>query len=333
MVTDLDNLMQKIFSNCALLVALACGAYCTAAIAADAYPIKPIRLVVPFAPGGGSDVVGRIVGQKLTDSLGQTVVVDNRPGAASVLGTDLVAKSLADGYTLLLADLALTINPAYYVKQAPADPTKAFVGIAQVAETPYVLMVHPGVPAATIKDFIALAKAQPGKINVGSSGNGGGLHLTLELFKVKAGINLNHIPYKGGVPALNDTIAGQIQATFIGLGGTLQFVQNGRVRALVVTSAKRTAALPEVPTLVETGYDVVVTNWYGVVTPAGTPQPVVTRLYEEIGRALLQSNVRERLTVTGLELVPQSPGRFQQFIASEVKRWAQAVKDARMQTE
>jgi len=325
--------MQAIFKRHVLVLAIACGAYCTAAISADGYPAKPIRLVVPFAPGGGSDVVGRLVGQKLSDSLGQAVVVDNRPGAASMLGTDLVAKSQADGYTLLLADLALTINPAYYVKQAPADPAKSFVGIAQVAETPYVLMVHPGVPAATIKDFIALAKAQPGKINVGSSGNGGGLHLTLELFKVKAGINLNHIPYKGGVPALTDTMAGQIQATFIGLGGTLQYVQNGRVRALVVTSARRNAALPELPTLVELGYDVIVTNWYGVVTPAGTPEPVVNRLYDEIGRALKQPDVRERLAATGLELVPQSPGQFQKFITSETKRWAQAVKDARMQTE
>ena len=325
--------MQAIFKRHVLVLAIACGAYCTAAISADGYPAKPIRLVVPFAPGGGSDVVGRLVGQKLSDSLGQAVVVDNRPGAASMLGTDLVAKSQADGYTLLLADLALTINPAYYVKQAPADPAKSFVGIAQVAETPYVMMVHPGVPAATIKDFIALAKAQPGKINVGSSGNGGGLHLTLELFKVKAGINLNHIPYKGGVPALTDTMAGQIQATFIGLGGTLQYVQNGRVRALVVTSARRNAALPELPTLVELGYDVIVTNWYGVVTPAGTPEPVVNRLYDEIGRALKQPDVRERLAATGLELVPQSPGQFQKFITSETKRWAQAVKDARMQTE
>ncbi len=325
--------MQTIVRFHVLVLAIACGAYCAGALSADGYPTKPVRLVVPFAPGGGSDVVGRIVGQKLTDSLGQTVVVDNRPGAASMLGTDLVAKSQPDGYTLLLADLALTINPAYYVKQAPADPAKQFVGIAQVAETPYVLMVHPGLPAATIKDFIALATAQPGKINIGSSGNGGGLHLTLELFKLKAGINLNHIPYKGGVPALTDTMAGQIQGTFIGLGGTLQYVQNGRVRALVVTSAKRNATLPELPTLIELGYDVIVTNWYGVVIRAGTPQPVINRLYEDIGRALAQPDVRERFTATGLELVPQSPGRFQQFIAEEGRRWAQAVKDARMQTE
>ncbi len=303
-----------------------------AAVAAD-YPTRPIRLVVPFAPGGGSDVVGRIIGVKLTENLGQTVVVDNRPGAASMLGTDLVAKSLPDGYTLLLADLALTTNVAYYTKQALPDPLKTFVPVALIAETPYILMVHPGVPAQTIKEFMALAKAQPGKLNVGSSGNGGGLHLTLELFKLKAGLDLNHIPYKGGGPAVADTIAGQIQATFIGMGGSLQYVQAGRLRPLVVTSTKRSAALPNVPALVELGYDVVVTNWYGVVAPAGTPQPVVQRLYDEIGRALAQRDTLDRLRGTGLEPVAQSPGHFRQFIAAESKRWAQTVKDARIQTE
>jgi tripartite-type tricarboxylate transporter receptor subunit TctC len=244
-----------------------------------------------------------------------------------------VAKSLPDGYTLLLADLALTTNVAYYTKQALPDPLKTFVPVALIAETPYILMVHPSVPAQTIKEFMALAKAQPGKLNVGSSGNGGGLHLTLELFKLKAGLDLNHIPYKGGGPAVADTIAGQIQATFIGMGGSLQYVQAGRLRPLVVTSTKRSAALPNVPALVELGYDVVVTNWYGVVAPAGTPQPVIQRLYDEIGRALAQRDTLDRLRGTGLEPVAQSPGHFRQFIAAEAKRWAQTVKDARIQTE
>lgn len=325
--------MQNKFRKFATLLLFVCSACWAVAHAADTYPNRPIRLVVPFAPGGGSDVVGRIVGQKLSDSLGQIVVVDNRPGAASMLGTDLVAKSQPDGYTLLLADLALTSNAAYYKKQAPPDPLKNFVPVAMVAETPYVLMVHPGFPAANIKDFIAQAKAQPGKIAIGSSGNGGGLHLTLELFKLKAGIDLNHIPYKGGGPAVADTIAGQIQGTFIGMGGSLQFVQTGRLKPLVVTSTKRSAVLPNIPTLTELGYDVVVTNWYGVVAPAGTPLPIVTRLYDEIGRGLAQADMRERIVVTGLEPVAQSPGHFQRWIESEIKRWAQTVKDARIQTE
>lgn len=323
--------MPSIVRSFTLALALVVPA--ASVLAAEAFPTRPIRLVVPFAPGGGSDVTGRIIGQKLTELLGQTVVVDNRPGAASMLGTELVAKSAPDGYTLLLADLALTINAAYYLKQPPADPVKSFVGVALVAETPYVLMVHPSVPAANIKEFLALARAQPGKINVGSSGNGGGLHLTLELFKLKAGLDLNHIPYKGGGPALNDTVAGQIQATFIGMGGSLQFVQNNRLRALAVTSTKRSAALPNVPTLTELGFDVVVTNWYGVVAPAGTPQPVVKRLYDEIGRALAMPDVRERLLATGLEPAPQSPGAFHRMIESELKRWRQTIKDARIPTE
>jgi tripartite-type tricarboxylate transporter receptor subunit TctC len=316
-----------------LALALGLGASAGPSFAADAWPTRPIRLVVPFAPGGGSDVTGRIIGQKLSELLAQSVVVDNRPGAASMLGTDLVARAAADGYTLLLADLALTINPAYFVKQPPADPVKSFIGVALIAETPYILMVNPGVPAMNMKEFVALARAQPGKLNIGSSGNGGGLHLTLELFKLRAGLDLNHIPYKGGGPAINDTVAGQIQGTFIGMGGSLPFVQNKRLRPLAVTSTRRSAALPEVPTLTELGFDVVVTNWYGVVAPAATPRPVVQRLYEEIGRAMAAPDVRERLQATGLEPAAQVPGQFQRLIESELKRWRQTISDARIRTE
>jgi len=325
--------MHAVLRGVVSVLSFAIGAQGVSAIAAETFPTRPIRLVIPFAPGGGSDVTGRIVGQKLSEQLGQSVIIDNRPGAASMLGTDLVARAAPDGYTLLLADLALAINAAYYVKQPPADPVKTFIGVALVAETPYILMVNPAVPAQTIKEFIALAKAQPGKLNVGSSGNGGGLHLTLELFKLKAGLDLNHIPYKGGGPALNDTMAGQIQATFIGMGGSLQFVQNNRLRPLAVTASKRSAALPNVPTLTELGLDVVVTNWYGIVAPIATPKPVVQRLYDEVGRALAASDVRERLQTTGLEPAAQSPGQFQRLIESEVKRWQQTIREARIQTE
>ena len=303
------------------------------AIAADAWPIRPIRLVVPFAPGGGSDVTGRIIGQKLSELMAQSVVVDNRPGAASMLGTDVVARAAGDGYTLLLADLALTINPAYFVKQPPADPVKAFTGVALIAETPYILMVNPAVPATTVKEFLALARAQPGKLNIGSSGNGGGLHLTLELFKLRAGLDLNHIPYKGGGPAVNDAVAGQIQGTFIGMGGSLPYVQTKRLRPLAVTSVKRSAALPDVPSMTELGHDVVVTNWYGIAAPSATPKAVVQRLYDEVGRAMAATDVRERLQATGLEPAAQSPGQFQRMIESEAKRWRQTIRDARIPTE
>ena len=325
--------MHAVLRGIVSVLSFAIGAQGVSAIAAETFPTRPIRLVIPFAPGGGSDVTGRIVGQKLSEQLAQSVIIDNRPGAASMLGTDLVARAAPDGYTLLLADLALAINAAYYVKQPPADPVKTFIGVALVAETPYILMVNPAVPAQTIKEFIALAKAQPGKLNVGSSGNGGGLHLTLELFKLKAGLDLNHIPYKGGGPALNDTMAGQIQATFIGMGGSLQFVQNNRLRPLAVTASKRSAALPKVPTLTELGLDVVVTNWYGIVAPIATPKPVVQRLFDEVGRALTAQDVRERLQTTGLEPAAQSPGQFQRLIESEVKRWQQTIREARIQTE
>jgi tripartite-type tricarboxylate transporter receptor subunit TctC len=303
------------------------------AIAADAWPSRPIRLVVPFAPGGGSDVTGRIIGQKLSELMAQSVVVDNRPGAASMLGTDVVARAAGDGYTLLLADLALTINPAYFVKQPPADPVKAFTGVALIAETPYILMVNPAVPATTVKEFLALARAQPGKLNIGSSGNGGGLHLTLELFKLRAGLDLNHIPYKGGGPAVNDAVAGQIQGTFIGMGGSLPYVQTKRLRPLAVTSVKRSAALPDVPSMTELGHDVVVTNWYGIVAPSATPKAVVQRLYDEVGRAMAATDVRERLQATGLEPAAQAPGQFQRMIESEAKRWRQTIRDARIPTE
>ena len=326
--------MPQMITHVATAVAVALGLACASAIAADnTYPTRPVRLVVPFAPGGGSDVVGRTIGQKLTEFLGQTFVVDNRPGAASMLGTEIVAKAPADGYTLLLADIAFTVNSAYYVKQVRFDILKDFVPIALVAETPYVLLVNPAVPAATFKEFLALATSQPGKVNLGSSGNGTGPHLTLELLKLRTGVNINHVPYKGGFPALSETMAGQIQATIIGMGGVLQFVESGKVRPLAVADRKRSAALPKVPTFGELGADIVVTNWYGVVGRAGTPQPVLKRLYDEIGRALTQPDVRERLKNTGLEPVAQTPGHFQRHIESELKRWNQVIKEARIQTE
>jgi tripartite-type tricarboxylate transporter receptor subunit TctC len=325
------SLPSRCLGVIAAVVSIGIGVSATAV--AETFPTRAIRLVVPFAPGGGSDVTGRILGQKLGELFGQSVVVDNRPGAASMLGTDIVARAAPDGHTLLLADLALTINSAYYVKQPPADPVKAFTAVALVAETPYVLVVNPAVAASTLQEFVALAKAQPGRINIGSSGTGGGLHMTLELFRGRAGIDVNHVPYKGGGPAVNDTVAGQIQATFIGIGGALPFVQNNRLRPLAVTSLKRNAALPNLPTLTESGYDIVVTNWYGVVAPSATPRPVVQRLYETIGRALEAREVRERLQASGLDPAAQVPGQFQRLIESELKRWRQTIRDAKIPTE
>lgn len=311
-----------------------CVACCAPALAADGYPVKPVRMVVPYAPGGGSDVVARIVGQKMAESLGQTVVIDNRPGAAGMLGADLVANALADGYTLLLADAAFTINSSYYTKQAHYDALKSFTAVALIADTPYLLMAHPGVAASNLKEFIALAKAQPGKINVGSSGNGSGSHLVGELFKLKAGVNMNHIPYKGAGPSTADVMAGQIQATFAGAAGVVALVKSGRLKALVAASAKRSPLLPDVQTFIEQGFpDMVVTNWYGIAAPAATPPAIVKRLYAEITRAVAQPDVRERLTNAALDPVTPSPDQFRNLIEVEMKRWAQVIKDANLKTE
>ena len=291
-------------------------------------------MVVPYAPGGGSDIVARIVGQKMTDTLGQSIIIDNRPGAAGMLGADIVANAVADGYTLLLADSSFTINSSYYTKQVHYDARKSFVPVALIADTPYLLVVHPSVPAASLKDFIALAKAQPGKINVGSAGNGSGSHLTGELFKLKAGVDLNHIPYKGSGPSTADVVAGQIQATFATAPGAVPFIRSGRLKALVVASPKRSATLPDVPTFVESGFgDIVVTNWYGIVAPAQTAQSVVRRLYDELGRAIALPEVRERLAAAALEPVSQSPDQFRSLIDAELKRWSQVVREANIKTE
>lgn len=291
-------------------------------------------MIVPFAPGGGSDIVARIIGQKMGEALGQPIVIDNRPGASGMLGAELAANAPANGHTLLLADSSFTINTSYYTKQVRYDARKNFTPVALLADTPYLLVVHPGVPTPTLKEFIALARSQPGKINVGSGGNGGGSHLIGELFKLKAGVNLNHIPYKGSGPATADVVAGQIQSTFATAPGAVQFIKNGRLKALMVTIPKRNAALPDVPTSVESGFpDLIVTNWYGIVAPTSTPKPVVQRLYDEAGRSISLSDVRERLAAVALEPVPQAPDQFRSLIDLDLKRWANVIKDGNIRTE
>ena len=297
--------------------------------AADIYPSKPIRMVVPYAPGGGSDIVARIAGQKMSEALGQTIVVDNRPGAAGMLGADLAAVAPADGYTLLLADSSFTINSSYYTKQVHYDAQKSFVPVALVADTPYVLIVHPSVPAKSLAEFIALAKAQPGKINIGSAGNGSGSHLTGELFRLKAGVNFIHIPYKGSGPSTADVVAGQIQATFATAPGAVPFIKAGRLRALVAASPQRSATLPDVPTFVELGFkDIVVTNWYGIVAPGRTPQAIIAGMQEGIVSALRAPDVVQRMSADGSTPVGSSPAQFAAYLKSEVSRWRTFVREA-----
>ena len=310
------------------------AAWCATAAESGAYPTKPIRMIVPYAPGGGSDIVARIAGQKMNESLGQSIIIDNRPGAAGMVGTGIAAAAPGDGYTLLLADSSFTINTSYYTKQTHYDARKHFVPVALIADTPYLLVVHPSVAATSLKQFVALAKEQPGKINVGSAGNGSGSHLIGELFKLKSGVNFNHVPYKGSGPATADVVAGQIQATFATAPGAVPFIKAGKLRALVVATPKRSATLADVPTFIESGFpDIVVTNWYGIVAPAATPKPIVQRLYAETVRAVGLSDVRERLAAAALEPVQQTPGQFAQLIDAELKRWAQVIRDAKIRTE
>jgi tripartite-type tricarboxylate transporter receptor subunit TctC len=305
----------------------------SSALAQD-YPNKPIRLIVPYGAGGGSDFVGRLVGQKLTEQMGQSVVVDNRPGAASLLGTELAARAAPDGYTLLLADSGFTINPAYY-RNTRYDPLKDFDPITVVAETPYVLVVNPALPyAGSLAEFIAAAKAQPGKLNIGSAGNGSGTHLSGELFKLRAGLDLAHVPYKSAGASVADVVSGQIQSSMSSPPAAMTLIRAGRLKVLASAAANRTALLPDVPTFAELGVrGVHVTNWYSVMSVGGTPKPVLKRLHEELTRAIASPDMRERLAVGALEPAPNTPEEFRKMIAAELQRWAQVMREAGIRQE
>jgi tripartite-type tricarboxylate transporter receptor subunit TctC len=298
------------------------------------YPKRPIRLIVPFAAGGGSDFAGRLIAQRLTDQLGQTVVVDNRPGAASLLGTQIVARAQPDGYTLILADSGFTINIAFF-KDPKYDALKDFDPISVIAETPYILAVNPAPPhAASLKDFIAAAKAQPAKLTIGSAGSGSGTHMTGELFRLRAGINMTHVPYKSVGPAISDVVAGQIHSTIATAPVTLPLVKAGRLKMLAVASARRSKLLPDVPTLAESGVsDVVVSNWYSVMSVGGTPKPVIQRLHSEMTRAINAPEFRERLSQSALEPAPNTPEEFRKMVENEIQRWTRVIKDAGIRQE
>lgn len=301
---------------------------------AQDYPTRPIRLIVPFAPGGGSDFVGRLIGQKLAEQLGQQVVVDNRPGAASLVGTQIAARGAPDGYTLLLADAGFTINIAFF-KDPKYDALKDFEPVSVIAETPYILVVNPALPyAKSMKEFIAAARAQPGKIAIGSAGSGSGTHMTGELLKLRAGINLNHVPYKSVGPAMADVVAGQIQSTLSTPPTTLPLAKAGRLRILAAASASRSKLLPDVPTFAESGVsDVNVSNWYSVMSVGGTPKHVVKKLADEVHRAIASADMRERLANSALEAAPNTPEQFRAMVAGEIKRWVGVVKDAAIQQQ
>ena len=311
------------------VVLLMLALFSASAHAADPpYPDnKPIRLIVPAAPGGGADFVARILGQKLGEGLGQTVVVDNRAGASGTIAADNTAKAPADGHTLLMGQsTSIVIAPHMYAKLG-YETLRDLMPVTLVAQVPNILVVHPGVKAANVKELIALAKAQPDALNYGSSGNGAPSHLAGEMFKSAAGVGMVHVPYKGAGPAVNDLVAGQIQVMFAPIVAVLPQVKAGRLRALAVTSVARSAAAPDVPTLAESGlagYEI--SSWFGLFAPVATPPAVIERLYRESAKALQTAEVRERFAQEGAEPVGNAPGEFAAYVKSEYAKYGRIVK-------
>jgi tripartite-type tricarboxylate transporter receptor subunit TctC len=296
---------------------------------AQAYPNRPVRILVPFPAGAGVDIVARMLGLPLTDLWGQATVVDNRPGAGGTIACELAAKAAPDGYTLLLGNIStFAMAPSLY-KKVNYDPVQSFAPITLVNTSANVLVAHPSVPAATTQALIALAKAKPGQINYASAGSGTSPHLAAELFKSMAGVDLVHVPYKGSPQALTDLLGGQTQIMFASLVSALPHIRQARLRALGVTSLKRAAALPDLPAISEAGlrgYDVSV--WMGIVAPAGTPPAIIAQLNRQIAALLQSPDIRERLAVQGLEAASNSPAEFRTYIASEVRKWAVVIKQA-----
>lgn len=315
------------------ILALA-GTLCAAGACAQDYPVKPIRMIIPFVPGGANDVFGRLVGAKLTEAHGQQVIVENRGGAGGSLGMELAAKAPPDGYTLVLGNIAnLSVNPAIYRKLG-YNPLTDLQPITLLARLPSILVVHPSLPARNIRELITLARSQPARLTFGTGGGGSGSHLTMELFKQQAKIELVHIPYKGVGPAMIDLLAGQITMAFGAVPGAGPYVRNGRLRGLGVSSAERIPAYPDIPTIAQAGLPgFEATLWYGVLAPAGTPMPIVNRLHATITRALQTPDMKQRFVAEGAEPAGSTPQAFQAFIKSEMERWAVVVQAAGMRPE
>jgi len=293
---------------------------------AQNYPNKAVRFVVPFAPGGGTDIIGRIVAQSLNETLGQPVVVDNRGGAGSTLGTEIVAKSPADGYTLLFGNISLAFNATLYPKLR-YDTLRDLAPISLSAVQPNILVIHPGLPAKNLKEFIELARTNPGKYNYASAGTGSGTHLAAELLKLLAKIDVVHVPYKGTGPALTDLLGGQINMMVSTFASALPHVKSGRLRALGVTTAKRSPATPDVPTLIEggvAGYDY--STWYGLLAPAGTAKQIIDKLNAANRKVLANSDIRQKLEIQGVDAIVNSPAEFSAYMKSETEKWGGVVK-------
>ena len=308
------------------------SAWPAAVAAADRYPAQPIRIVVPFTPGGSNDLVARVIAQRFNEAWKQPVVIDNRPGGGSTIGIEIVVRAAADGYTLLVTSGGIAINVSLY--RLPFNPVTDLAPVALLAQMPYLLAVNPSVPAKSTQDFIRLARAQPGKLAFSSSGAGTSSHLTMEMFKSAAKVNLLHVPYKGGGPAVNAVIGGEVQATFNVITGPLPHVRVGRLRALAVSSAKRVEVAPEVPTVAESGvpgFEVIA--WYNMFAPAGTPRAVVNQINAEINRMLQEPRVRQRFQALGVMPLSGTPEALGDYLKFEVGRWARLIKEAGIKLE
>lgn len=319
------------------LLSIVCAATCLTLSAgqalAQAYPTKPIKIIVPFGPGGFTDVVARILGVKLGESLGQSIVIENKPGAGSMIGTDQVSKSAPDGHTLLIVSSTHVISPWIY-KNVPYDPIKSFTPITKLVDSPYVLLTNPKVPAKNVQEFIALAKAQPDKIHYASSGNGSAQHLIGGLFASMTKTQLKHVPYRSSNLATTDVVAGVVESSFAGVPNALSQVPNGRLNALAVTSAKRIPQLPNVPTMQEAGvpgYDA--TIWLALLAPAGTPPHIVNKLNTEIAKIMNTTETNKAMFEAGVEVSLSTPEALTQLMTSEMSKWGKVVKEAGIKLE
>jgi tripartite-type tricarboxylate transporter receptor subunit TctC len=294
----------------------------------DAYPVRPVRMIVPFAPGGGTDLVARSLAQKLTDALGQSVVVDNRPGANANIGNEMAARAVPDGYTLIMTSSSLTINPNLY-KKLPYDPVRDFAPVSLATNVPYILVIHPSLPANTFPEFIAYARSKQRQLSYGTAGTGNSTHLAMELLKLVAKIELEHVPYKGTGQALTDLLGGHVQAIWGTIPPSLPHVRSGRLRGLAVGSLKRVKAIPELPTVNEMGYPgYEAGSWFGLFAPAGTPKEIITMLNREVNKALNAQELNERLNAEGAEPAGNTPEQFAAFVKLELVKWGKVAKAA-----
>ena len=322
------------YARCLAAAALGCAMMSGQTCVAQQFPVKPVRIIVAFPPGGGTDIVARIMGQKLAEAWGQQAIVENRAGASGVIGTEAAARAAPDGHTWLLGTMGnLTVNQHLYQKM-PVDPQRDLTALTQVVDVHFVMVAHPSLPARTVKEVIALARARPGQINYSSSGPGGAPHLGGELLKSMTGVNITHIPYKGSGPSFVDLLGGQVSITFDSLLQAFPYIKAGRLNAIAVLGAKRSSLLPQTPTVAESGVPgFALTNWFGLVVPAATPRDLIAKLYGDVSKVLAQPEVRDKIQSMGADVIASRPEEFAAFMRSETAKWAKIVKEANIRAE